>query len=356
MAKYLYWMIADRVLADIKAGVLTPGMNAPSSRDLSKEFGVSQITALKALIHLARRGFLQHKSGQNYFVSHKAESQQSKYQFLTLLFRHVSTSGPEFYGNSIISGIIQEASSAAVGIHFTANAARTIYLQKYDFSKTVEEALKLPREHNLGFIADYYIQDDILEKISLQTQLPIAVIGRESSLPNVHSVVLNALTSYRYLFNTLKRLGYEAFICCESGENLRYEFQQQHQFFQELEGQGSTAVITEFNSLTSVQQWTLIRRAMESLGKKHVAILATSDIMARSIIANLEEHGIGVPAQVGVVGFYGTRVATETQPRLSCLSVHPENMGKLAVKLLLSGDKRYQVHPIAMDFVFGETI
>ena len=355
MAKYQYKMIADKILADIRSGTLLPGMNVPSSRDLSKMYQVSQITAMHALTSLAKRGILLHKPGRNYYVSQKLESSQDKYHFLTLLFRYISADAPEFYGNRIVSGVIREASLSSIGSHFTANAARTIYLRQKDFSKTLEEALMLPRQ-NIGFIADYYIPDEILESIILQTQLPIVVIGRASRLSNVHSVVLDALPAYRYMLSTLKRLGYDAFICCEIGDLSRYEYQQQRQFFQELTKQENAIDIVEYNTVPRIKQLGLLKNAIAALPGKRIAVLAPYDSLARNVIRDLKTLNLKVPEQVGVVGFYGTRLATEISPKLSCLLAHPEDLGQLAAQLLISKDSHYQVHKITMDFVFGETI
>lgn len=84
MAKFQYKIIADKILADIKKEILLPGMNAPSSRDLSKIYNVSHFTAMSALEYLARRGILLHKRGKNYVVSGKLEKTGTPYQFLAL--------------------------------------------------------------------------------------------------------------------------------------------------------------------------------------------------------------------------------------------------------------------------------
>ena len=149
MAKFQYRTIAEKILVDIKKEILLPGMNVPSSRDLSRIYGVSQLTAVHALNFLAKRGVLLHKPGSNYTVSRKMENAQDQYQFLTLLFRHISTDTPEFYGNRIIAGITHEAASSSIATLFSVNAAKTIYMNKNymhnsDFSSTLEEALTLP--------------------------------------------------------------------------------------------------------------------------------------------------------------------------------------------------------------------
>ena len=360
MAKFQYRMIAEKILTDIKKEILLPGMNVPSSRDLSRIYGVSQLTAVHALNFLAKRGVLLHKPGSNYTVSRKMENAGNQYQFLTLLFRHITADTPEFYGNRIIAGITREAASSSVASLFSVNAAKTIYFNKYsmknsDFSSTLEEALMLPKQ-NIGFIADYFIPDEILDEISRQTKLPVVVIGRASRLPNIHSVVMNAEPAYHTMLDILKRMGYDAFICCEDIHPARYEADQQHRFYQKLTEQENALNIVEFNQVPLVQEKGLLREALAKFPGKRIAILGSSDYISRNVILLLQEMDLKVPEQIGVVSFYGTRIATDFSPKLSSISIRPENLGQVAADLLISRDMQYRVHKIPMEFVFGETI
>jgi len=355
MAKFQYRMIAEKILTDIKREILLPGMNAPSSRDLSRLYNVSQITALRALEFLAQRGILLHKSGQNYSVSRKTESLRNDCRFLTMLFRYISTGGLEFYGNQIISGAMREASISSVGIYYSFSAPQTIRAFRTDFSRTLEEALTLPRQ-NLGFIADYQIPDKILEEIRCETRLPVVVIGRASELPDVHSVVPETLPGYRFTLQNLKRLGYDAFICCESHETRRYECRQRHQFFQELAERENAIICPAFTNFADSQQRDFLVRSFRRFSGCRTAVFAPADATARAIIKHVEALGMTPGKDVGIVGFYGTRLATEYSPKLCGLSIQPELLGKTAVQLLLSQDTRYKVHEIPMTFMFGETI
>ena len=355
MAKFYYRMIAEKICADIKSGELVPGMPIPSSRELAERFEVSQLTAIHALKHLVQKGILLHKPGKNYSVARKEDTQKNACRFLTLLFRYISTKGPEFYGNRIISGIMDEIGLSSVGTYFCASPAHIIRSQTTDFSAVLEEALMLPKQ-NIGFVADYFIPDKIIEEIIFKTRLPVVVIGRKSQLSNVHSVVLNTLPGYRFLYKTLKRLGYDGFICCETYDVMRDECLQQQMFFQELALTEKTVSIPQFNAISSVRQGELLRHALKQLAGKRVAILSPSDYSARKIIEFLEEENLKVPEQIGVTGFYGTRIATDFSPTLCCLSVLPEQLGKTAARLLLSNDTHYQIHEIPMDFVFGKTV
>ena len=355
MEKFQYRIIADKILTDIKREILLPGMNVPSSRDLSRQYNVSQITAIYALNFLAKRGILLHKPGKNYVVSRKLESSRDKYQFLTLLFRQLSTDTPEFYGNRIIAGITGEAALSMIGAYLSPNAARAIHVRSDDFSSTLDEALTVSKQ-NIGFIADYFIPDEILEEITLQTKQPVIVIGRASKLANVHSVVMTAFPAYYTMLDILKRMGYNAFICCEDVHPARYEAKQQHQFYQKLVAEENACDIADFNRYSLAQEKLVLQNALAQFPGRRIAILAASDYIARNVIDMLQEMNLKVPEQVGVVSFYGTRLATDHPPKLSCISIRPEELGKAAADLLISKDVRYGVHEIPMEFVFGETI
>ena len=313
MAKFPYRRIAEKILADIQKEILLPGMNVPSSRELSRTYNVSQITANHALKFLARRGILLHKPGSCYSVSRKMENAGNRYSFLTLLFRHISTDTPEFYGNRIIAGITREAAASSIGSLLSVNAAKTISARAGDFSSTLEEALMVPKQ-NIGFIADYFVPDEILEEIRYQTGLPVVVIGRVSDLSDVHSVVMNPLPAYNTMLGILKRMGYDAFICCEDIHPARYEAGQQHLFYQKLTEQENARNLTEFNQVPVVREKGLLRDAVAAFPGKRIAVLASSDYIARNIIALLKEMDLEVPRQIGVVSFYGTRIATDFSP------------------------------------------
>ena len=155
-------MIAEKICADIKSGELVPGMSVPSSRELAETFEVSQLTAIHALKYLVQKGVLLHKPGKNYSVARKEDTQTNACRFLTLLFRYISTKGPEFYGNRIISGIMNETGLSSVGtyykvsfvrayINFTIKCARNIagFHNQISFSKTRSISSVCPVPHCL---------------------------------------------------------------------------------------------------------------------------------------------------------------------------------------------------------------
>ena len=360
MPNYRYIMIAKKIQTEIESGNLLPGMPVPSSREICRMYNVSHLTAIHALKMLSKKGFLSHLPGHNYSVSRKLDKMEDPLRFLTLLFRYISTSGREFFGNRIIGGITREASMASVSSLFVSSvihcyALRGPDLGEQDFAKILREALMIPPQ-NIGFIADFFIPDHILSEIMQETGRPAVVIGRVSSLPDVHSVVLDCLPAYQLMLKTLKRLGYDFFICCEYRKSMRYEAEQQHEFFLQVAATEEGSMVQDFNCKSAAQRVEILERLLKRHKDRKCAILAPSDVDARWIIEHLKYLNIQIPEQVGVVGFYGTRLASEFLPKLSCLSCAPEMLGQVAAQLLISGDQHYRVHKIPMEFMFGETI
>ena len=167
---------------------------------------------------------------------------------------------------------------------------------------------------------------------------------------------MDALPAYNTMLDILKRMGYDAFICCEDVHPARYEANQQHQFYQKLAEQENALNIVDFNQVPLVQEKGLLRDALARFPGKRIAVLASSDYIARNIILLLDELDLKIPEQIGMVSFYGTRIATDFSPKLSSISIRPEDLGKVAADLLISRDTKYRIHKIPMEFVFGETI
>ena len=64
----LYQQIYDTVTSEIIAGRLKPGDQAPSESQLMEQFGVSRITAKRALDEMENSGFIERRRGAGNFV------------------------------------------------------------------------------------------------------------------------------------------------------------------------------------------------------------------------------------------------------------------------------------------------
>ena len=64
-----YVRIRDEITRRIEAGELQPGDRIPSLREMCEEFGVSSITARRALLDLLNEGIVERRGGLGAFVT-----------------------------------------------------------------------------------------------------------------------------------------------------------------------------------------------------------------------------------------------------------------------------------------------
>jgi GntR family transcriptional regulator len=65
----LYYQLAERIREEITAGVLKPGDQLPSAREISDEAGISRMTVRQAIEYLVRQGLLVVRHGAGTFVA-----------------------------------------------------------------------------------------------------------------------------------------------------------------------------------------------------------------------------------------------------------------------------------------------
>ena len=69
--------------------------------------------------------------------------------------------------------------------------------------------------------------------------------------------------------------------------------------------------------------------------KRPDGIFAVNDTSAATIICNLQEHGIKVPEDIGVVGFNNVYISRVVNPRLTTVDYPGEEMGRIAASTLI---------------------
>ena len=66
---YVWSQIADDLRADIESGELTPGQRLPSGPELAEIYGVTKVTATKAIRHLQEADLLTVVNGMGTYVT-----------------------------------------------------------------------------------------------------------------------------------------------------------------------------------------------------------------------------------------------------------------------------------------------
>lgn len=69
--------------------------------------------------------------------------------------------------------------------------------------------------------------------------------------------------------------------------------------------------------------------------QRPTAVFVSSDPMAIGALRALHEHGVKVPEEMAIAGFDDIEVSAYVNPPLTTVKVHPEQIGRTAVQLLL---------------------
>ena len=70
------------------------------------------------------------------------------------------------------------------------------------------------------------------------------------------------------------------------------------------------------------------------------AVIALNDMVAMGCMAAARRHGLRLPEDLSVVGCDNLFCAPYLVPSLTSIDTHQQSLGRMAVDLLLSGEKR----------------
>lgn len=104
-----------------------------------------------------------------------------------------------------------------------------------------------------------------------------------------------------------------------------------------MESQGYTLSKEQIYTADINQQggYTVTKELLPHLRKQRTGIFAATDWMAAGVLRALQEEGVRIPDEVGVVGYSDIDLASHIYPSLSSVRVEKEAMGYLAARILL---------------------
>ena len=139
----LYVRVRDAILKRLASNEFSPGDVLPSEAALAKEYGVSQGTARKALLDLARRNLLVRKQGRGTRVATHT-NERALFHF----FHIAADDGARVLPDSLVVGFSQARANQTERdkLKLTANAAviRIIRIRTMDGAPIISERISLP--------------------------------------------------------------------------------------------------------------------------------------------------------------------------------------------------------------------
>ena len=348
----LYREIADMLAHKITSGELPAGVNLPSVSELRKNYPVSHVTVLRAYRHLADKGMVIHQPHQPWRVSQLYLERQRKQKMIGCLLSSLSIQSGSNYFNRITAGIQLEAGGAECSLLLAPRSSLLLAQTQTCLSSPilVDEALAQAPLVS-GFLLDSRVADSVVAQILEETGKRIVILDRTSGLP-VDCVVPEIRDVHSRLFTLLRKLGYEAFVACTGSQD--WKSREREMFFLELSSRYPVEIIQNFQFHSFAEIDHLLMKAVNSFSGRRTAVFAFSDGYAENIIRILLRHGLKVPEDLGVIGNLGDQITNQNR-KITTLQIHPEELGRIAVRCLLIPDFPREFHYVHPEFVLGET-
>ena len=135
--------------------------------------------------------------------------------------------------------------------------------------------------------------------------------------------------------DTIGFIGGKEYIANSNIESEEQRLQAYKRFMEKKKGIATTDQDVHMGDFSMTEGYRLMKRAINK-GYLPTAFFIASDSMAIGALRALQEAGLRVPEDVSIVGFNDIQVASFTNPPLTTVKVYTEQMGELAVKLLIS--------------------
>ena len=233
--------------------------------------------------------------------------------------------------------------------------ARGYSMSLFPFAAVVDAQAEIPAlmlaERRLDgvIICVEYLPAALQERFSqslqeLQAYMPIVLIGCVPKNLDYPAVSYNMAEITRSAVEELVHLGHERIALIGGMEEDRDELRRDVGYRQGLEA-------AKLPYVDSYRVWSggtaedgehAVHQLLGSLLPAHwpTAFIALNDLVAMGCMEALRGHGLRIPEDVSVVGCDNLFCAPYLSPPLTSINTHQQSLGRNAVELLLSGEKR----------------
>lgn len=167
--------------------------------------------------------------------------------------------------------------------------------------------------------------------------LPVVLVNRAAVNDRVFTVAIDHSKAVYEMTSEMAKRGHSKMMLIRNGES--------EDVFGPDQLSGFTRAL-EDNGIAFVSDWVYsgnfqagkAYQAVESVlktGDRPTAIITTTDDMAIGAINCLVDHGIRVPEDVSVTGFYDTTLATLYRPKLTTIQHPIYDIGAIAIRMLI---------------------
>lgn len=364
----LFERIRREIRGAIEKGEIKPDEKVPSVSAIKATYGVSHITALRALKELALEGSVEFVKGRGYFARPLSERERSKRLtgVVACLTRpsRLTTAHDNFFND-----VNQAIQRSLMGEKFQTLCLRGNLglserpVTSEELDALLDEALSVEAAVD-GFILDERIDDPGVEKLKKGTRKPLVIVNRATQL-DVDAVATDNVGGGRQAADLALKMGYDDFLVAVPRWDVVNSHDRATAFVEALRENGvqDKAIVKmedyDYNPFEASLA-VVDRRLKEDAGTKTI-VFSPTDVFARTAADHLTEKGFALGGRVGVLGFGAFGYAELRSPRVTTFDVHSERIGTEAGRVLAArvngrdhGPPR--VHPISCSLQLGDTL
>lgn len=168
----------------------------------------------------------------------------------------------------------------------------------------------------------------------LARQSPVVLVNRDTSVPEIPSLMIDHAAGMSTLVEHLASLGHRHLVYVAGPDNSLTDPPRREGIARALATRPDL-VCDVITGGTSIDAGFQVADAVLASGA--TGVLAFNDLVAFGLLARFNEAGVSVPADISVTGFDDIELARYSTPSLTTLSVLHARMGRQAWDLVLTG-------------------
>ena len=339
-----YLQVADTLRREIAEGIFRDGQTLMTEEELRVRFDVSRQTIRQAISLLEDDGLVDRRRGSGTYVRHGPRRRQG-----IVHVGVITTFITDYIFPSITQGMetVLNENGAVLSLNAMYNDVNT---ERNILERMLEEPVD-------GLImegcrtAKETPNRDLLERFA-QRNIPVLFVnGYYPGMEHIPHVVMDDYGGGRMAAKTALDRGYSRPAGLFKTDDLQ-GMQRLTGFKDELEARGITVPEERLLCFSTEERNDLVdspkgKALLEVLKRKEAdCLVCYNDIFAAQFLAKLQEQGVKVPEDLGLIGFDNATFSGMLQPGLTTLGHPKEAFGALAAKKILrmiAGEKEESV-------------
>ena len=328
-----YLQVADTLRQEIAEGIFRDGQTLMTEEELRMRFDVSRQTIRQAISLLEADGLVDRRRGSGTYVRHGPRRRQG-----IIHVGVITTFITDYIFPSIAQGIesVLNENGAALSLNAMYNDVKT---ERDILERMLEEPVD-------GLImegcrtAKETPNRDVLSKFA-QRNIPVLFVnGYYPGMEHIPHVVMDDYNGGRMAATTALDKGYTRPAGLFKTDDLQGT-ERLNGFLDELHARGIEVPEERLLCFSTEERNDLCDsakgRALQDLLMRQEAdcLICYNDIFAAQFMASLQEKGLKIPEQLGIMGFDNATFSAMLQPALTTLGHPKDQFGALAAQKIL---------------------